>query len=172
MIHLSKLACCRMTSALLLLSAFGALSLMAYAAPKNDGMPKKQRHEWRREIEKLEDTWQDAVLKGNAAVMDSLMSADYLAITANGTLLSREDTLSNLRTGVIHITALDVSDRKVRFYGKTALVTCKTELSGTTATGDISGGYRYTRVYVRDAQGKWKIVSFETSRIREPSERK
>jgi len=45
-------------------------------------------------------------------------------------------------------------------------------VQGTTTDGDVSGSYRYTRVYVRDAQDKWKIVSFEASRIRQPGERK
>jgi hypothetical protein len=45
-------------------------------------------------------------------------------------------------------------------------------VSGTSTGGDLSGSYRHTRVYVQDAQDKWKIVSFEASRIREPGERK
>jgi len=60
----------------------------------------------------------------------------------------------------------------VRFYGKTALVNSVAFVQGTTTDGDVSGSYRYTRVYVRDAQDKWKIVSFEASRIRQPGERK
>jgi ketosteroid isomerase-like protein len=51
-------------------------------------------------------------------------------------------------------------------------VTSLAEVKGTAGDGDISGSYRYTRVYVRDAQGAWKIVSFEASRIREPGEHK
>jgi ketosteroid isomerase-like protein len=70
----------------------------------------------------------------------------------------------------VHITALDISDRKVRFYGTTALVTSIAEMQATTTEGDISGSYRYIRVYVRDDKGDWKIVSFEASRIREPGE--
>jgi ketosteroid isomerase-like protein len=95
-----------------------------------------------------------------------------MAITAYGTLQTKEQALANLRSGRMHFTSLDVSDRKVRFYGKTALVTSLAEVQGTTAEGDISGSYRYTRVYVRDAQGEWKIVSFEASRIRDPGEHK
>jgi ketosteroid isomerase-like protein len=60
----------------------------------------------------------------------------------------------------------------VRFYGTLALVTSQADVKGTNATGDFSGTYRYTRVYVRNAQGIWKIVSFEASRVREPGERK
>ena len=69
----------------------------------------------------------------------------------------------------MHFTSLTISDRKVRFYGKTAVVTSLADIEGTNAEGnDVTGNYRYTRVYVRDPQGAWKIVSFEASRVREP----
>jgi ketosteroid isomerase-like protein len=72
----------------------------------------------------------------------------------------------------VHFTTLDISDRKVRFYGTTALVTSVASIAGTTPDGAISGNYRYTRVYVRNAQGAWKVVAFEASRIREPGDHK
>jgi ketosteroid isomerase-like protein len=172
MIHSSKLVCGRIAFVLALFSALGFFSPMAYAAPKNGGMPRGQRHESHREIEQREDAWRDAVLKGNAAAMDSLLATDYMEITPNGTLQSREQELADLRSGAIRITSLEIYDRKIRFYRKTALVTCRTEVSGTSTGGNLSGSYRHTRVYVQDAQDKWKIVSFEASRIREPGERK
>jgi len=71
--------------------------------------------------------------------MGTLLADDYMAITAYGTLQTKEQALANLRSGRMHFTSLDVSDRKVRFYGKTALVTSLAEVQGTTAEGDISG---------------------------------
>ena len=102
--------------------------------------------------------------------MDSLLADDYIAITANGTLQSKEQTLANLKSGIVRFASIDFSDRKVRFYGQTALVTSRAEVSGTTSEGDVSGSYRYTRVYVKDERGRWKIVSFEASRIRNSDE--
>jgi ketosteroid isomerase-like protein len=90
-----------------------------------------------------------------------------MAITANGTLQSKEQALAIVRGGAVRFTSIEFSDRKVRFYGATALVTSRAEISGSTAQTDISGSYRYTHVWVRDDHGAWKIVSFEASRIRE-----
>ena len=67
---------------------------------------------------------------------------------------------------------LDLTDRKVRFYGSTAVVTSLAEIQASTPDGQVSGNYRYTRVYVRDPQGAWKIVSFEANRVREPGPHK
>lgn len=143
-----------------------ALALLCLAATLSlHAMPRGERHEVRHEIDRLEDHWRDAILNRNAAAMDSLLASDYMAITANGTLESKDETLSRMRNGAVHITSLDVTDRKVRFYGGTALVTSRADVTGTTPEGALKGSYRYTRVYVRDPSGTWRIVSFEASRI-------
>jgi ketosteroid isomerase-like protein len=130
------------------------------------------KHEVRHEIDQLEEAWRDAILKSDTTAMSALLADDYIAITSSGTLQTKEEALTNLRTRRLHITNLDVSDRKVRFYGNTAVVNSLAEVSGVNADGDVTGSFRYTRVYVRDAQGHWKIVSFEASRIRQPGERR
>ena len=135
-------------------------------------MPRAVRHESRHEIDQLEESWKQAVLRHNVQAMDTLLADDFIAITANGTLQSKDQTLQNLKTGALHFKSIDFSDRKVRFYGKTALVTSRAEVDGNAGEGDISGSFRFTRVYVRDGAGGWKIVSFEASRIRPPVEHK
>jgi ketosteroid isomerase-like protein len=151
----------------------GLMLLAPYAPPSAlaAGMPRAQKHESRHEIDQLEDEWREAVMKSNTAEMDKLLADDYMAITASGTLQTKDQALANLRAGRMHFTLLDISDRKVRFYGTTALVTSLADVQGTAGDGELSGSYRYTRVYVRDPEGAWKIVSFEASRIREPGDR-
>lgn len=136
------------------------------------GMPRSEKHESKHEIDQLEESWREAALKSNIPAMDALLADDYMAITASGTLQTKDQALALLRTGKTRFTSLDLSDRKVRFYGTTAVVTSIAKVNGITPEGDLSGNYRYTRVYVRDSQGKWRIVSFEASRIREPDEHK
>jgi ketosteroid isomerase-like protein len=155
-----------------MLMALCAHPVQAGARPPSAEMTRAQRHESRHEIDRLEEKWRDAVLNQNSAAMDSLLADDYMAITASGTLQTKQEALANIRSGHMHLTTLDISDRKVRFYGKTALVTSLAQIEGTNTEGSISGSFRYTRVYVREAQGDWKIVSFEASRIREPGEHK
>lgn len=140
------------------------------AQPPTAGMHRTEKHEVRHEIDQLEETWRNAILSGNTAALAPLLSDDYMAITASGTLQTKEQTLDNLRSGRVHFKSLDISDRKVRFYGTTALVTSVATIEAKTGEGEISGNYRYTRVYVRSPQGAWKVVSFEASRIRDAGE--
>ena len=133
-------------------------------------MPRAEKHETRHQIEQLEDTWRNAILHGNVTAMESLLADDYMAISPTGILQSKEQTIANLRAGNVHFKTLELSDRKIRVYGTTALVTSRAEVTGSGPDGDISGSYRYTRVYVKDVRGVWHIVSFEASKIREPGE--
>jgi ketosteroid isomerase-like protein len=136
------------------------------------GQAKPKKHDARREIFDLENAWRNAVLNSDTNAMGALLADDYLAITASGTLQTKQEVLANLKTHKVKISTLLLSDRKVRFYGNTAVVTSLAEVAGTNMEGDVSGSFRYTRVYVRDAQGKWKIVSFESSKIRSHVERR
>jgi ketosteroid isomerase-like protein len=144
--------------------AVGAIPVFA------GGFTMAQKHESRHEIDQLEDEWRTATLSGDAKTMDSLLADDYMAITAAGTLQSRDVALTNLRSGRLRFTTLTITDRKVRFYGTTAVVTSLATIQATNPDGQVSGDYRYTHVYVRDPQGAWKIVSFEASHVREPGE--
>lgn len=136
--------------------------------PKNPGTPKAQKNGGRHQIDLLEEKWRNAILKNDVAALDSLLAEDYIGIMANGTLQTRDQTLASIRTGGWHVTALDISDRKVRFYGRTALVTCLVQVEGSNPEGVLTGTYRYTHVYARDARGVWKIVNFEASRLGHP----
>jgi ketosteroid isomerase-like protein len=148
--------------------ALAALILLAFACvPRPYAMGRAERHETRHEIDQLEENWRNAVLTRNVAALDGLLSDDYMAISARGMLQSKEESLATLRSGTTRIRSITYSDRKVRFYGTTALVTSRAEVTGTTPEGDISGSYRYTRVYARNDKGNWLIVSFEASRIRD-----
>jgi ketosteroid isomerase-like protein len=178
--HPSKTIRYQRLYALTILLALSAGVPSLFAAPQHGGipgvekggLPRGEKHESRREIDQLEEKWRNAVLTGNVAAMDSLLSEDYISISASGTLQTKEETLARMRNPRRHITALEISDSKVRFYGTTALVTSFAEVTGVNAEGEAIGNFRYTHVYVRNAQGQWKIVSSEASRIQPFSPRK
>ena len=135
------------------------------AAQTRRALSKAKKHAARQLIDQLEEQWRDAILNDDTSKLNLLLADDYMAITPFGTLQNKDQTLANLRSGRWHFTALTMSNRKVRFYGRTALVTTQADVQGSTPEGDLSGNYLYTRVYARDARGNWKIVNFEANRI-------
>jgi ketosteroid isomerase-like protein len=144
-------------------------AMPAVAAPAT---PRAHRHEYRHEIDQLEEAWRTAMLKAGSDAMNNLLADDYTGITATGLIQTKQQTLDDLRTGTLKLTGLSIYDRKVRLYGATAVVTSQAELTGSRGDQELTGKYRYTRVYIRNAQGQWKIVSFEASRIQENGDHK
>lgn len=162
--------------AFLACSLAGSILLLASpAAPGQTAkkpVPRAQRHEYHHEIDQMEESWRAAMLKSNSTELATLLADDYTGITAKGAIQTKDQAISNLRSGALQLTALNISDRKVRVYGSTAVVTSVAELTGGKNDKEVTGRYRYTRVYVRNPQGQWKIVSFEASRIQESGEHK
>lgn len=154
---------------LLLFIAWGLWGAGGSFGPTLAALQHHPNHELHREIEGLEMQWRQAQLSNDVDAMDRLLADDYVGISANGTIESKADALAVRRSGTLHITSLDLSDLKVRVYGDTAVVTSRADLEGNNGPNSISGRYRYTRVYTKQA-GQWKIVSFEASRIQEPGE--
>jgi ketosteroid isomerase-like protein len=155
-----------------------ACSIFLLACPAAHGqtakkpVPRAQRHEYHHEIDQMEEAWRTAILKSNSTALAALLADDYTGITAKGAIQTKDQAVANLKTGTLQLATLNISDRKVRVYGATAVVTSVAELTGGKNDPDVTGRYRYTRVYVRNPQGQWKIVSFEASRIQEAGEHK
>jgi ketosteroid isomerase-like protein len=152
----------------LMLSSLSQQGVCAVDPPAKHSIPRAQRHEYRHEVDQMEEAWRTAMLKSDSAAMGTLLAEDYTGITAKGAIQTKEQTLNSIKTGALQLTSLEISDRKVRIYGSTAVVTSVAELKGSRNDEELSGRYRYTRVYARTPQSQWKIVSFEASRIQEP----
>ncbi len=123
-----------------------------------------------KQIEALEEQWRQAIVTNNVTEMDHLLADDYIGISANGTVETKAQALAQRKAGTVQIKSLDLNDLKVRVYGDTAVVTSQAALEGTNGQSDISGNYRYTRVYNKRL-GQWKIVSFEASRMHDADAR-
>ncbi|WP_420238086.1 nuclear transport factor 2 family protein [Telmatobacter bradus] len=143
------------------------LALLLFGLQMNAQAKLPHRHDQRHQIDQLEEVWRTAVLHADVNAMSNLLSDDYIAITARGTLLTKDQTLDKLRSGKVHVSALELSDHRVRFYAQTAVVTSEASMEGSNSEGEVSGHFRYTHVYVKNAGGVWKIVSFEASHIHE-----
>jgi ketosteroid isomerase-like protein len=149
------------------------LALTGWAFPgqnQRPGLPRAEKHEGRHEIDRLEDKWRNAILKNDAAALEPLLAEEYVGIRPNGTLETRDQFLARVRGISTHLAGYEVIERKVRFYGRTALVTSLVAITDTSKDDNLSGSYRYTRVYARDPEGAWKIVNFEATRLNSPDE--
>ena len=116
------------------------------------------------QLKKMEADRAAAVVKGDVAMLEGQTSDDYILINANGQVTDKATTMNDIKTGVIKLTANEVSDRKVRVYGDTAVVTGKASAKGTIRGRALTGPVMFTRVYVKKG-GKWQSVAFQQTPI-------
>ena len=113
------------------------------------------------EIKKLERELIEAILRRDSDFLDDILAEDLSVITPFGDLANKAMTVKfddNLVNESI------VTDEiKIRIYGETAVVTGRATIKSRYANQDLSGQYRFTRVYFK--RETWKIVAYQATRI-------
>src|SRR5580692_3002467 len=100
-------------------------------------------------IEQLEAQWRTAQLNNDWATMDKLLDAEYTGISTTGQIQTKEQAIAARKAHTLVLTKLDFSDVKINVHanGSAAVVTSIADVAGTNGGDDISGRYRYMRVY-------------------------
>ena len=121
-----------------------------------------------RQIEALEQQWRQAQLKADTDTMSKMMADDYIGISANGMVQTKQQMVERVMNRKINITRMDVDELKVKIInGSTAVVTSQVDVDGEMDGRPLHGKYLYTRVYARQQGGGWKVVNFEATRMRQ-----
>ena len=128
--------------------------------------PHERKHREREQVAALEMVWRQAQLANDVTAMDKLLSDDYLGITANGEVVTKNQQLEHMRQRQLVINKLEMSDLKIKLIGQIAIVTSLARIVGSLDGDALNGNFRYTRVYQRLPSGVWKITNFEATRAR------
>ena len=129
----------------------------------------KPHHEGKRAethtVEQMEEQWRAAIVSGDAVAMEKLLADDFLAISARGTLMDKEQYLNRLSTHATKLSTVDLMDLKVRVQPNAAVAVSQARIVGMLEGRPIEGVFRYTKVYTREASGTWHITNFEATRV-------
>jgi ketosteroid isomerase-like protein len=135
----------------------------AFAQPHHPkGDPKRVD---RSHIEALELDWRNAQLGDDVAAMDKLLSDDFLGITANGEVNTKQQFLDRMSNRAVTLKTLEMSEQKIKLVGQVAIVTSLAQIDGTADGEPLTGRFRYLRVYQRLPGGLWRVTNFEATRI-------
>ena len=106
--------------------------------------------------------WADAERQSDAAALDALLAADFVAVGPRGFVLNRQQWLDRYRSGDLRNEAFSWQDVAVRDYGEAA-VAVGIQAQQTSYQGhDASGRFRLTLVAARQA-GRWLIAGLHLS---------
>jgi len=145
-----------------------AVSFLAAAqTPEKTAMSKgatAQREDVAAQLKALENAWNDAVLKLDAAAMDAILDDTLVDTSATGMVGNKAKDLADLKAGEPKLESSSLDNMKVHVYGNAAVVTGRFTQKGTYKGKDISGTGRFTDTFVK-RNGKWRCVATQGTMI-------
>ncbi|MGA7923548.1 MAG: nuclear transport factor 2 family protein [Thermoplasmata archaeon] len=108
-------------------------------------------------VAQLDDEYQAAVAKGDVATMDKILADDFVLTTGAGKVFSKSDLIEESGNGRIIYERQDDSQRTVRVWGDTAVVTAFLWAKGTEDGKPFEYRVWFSDTYVRFPSG-WRYV--------------
>src|ERR1051325_8630605 len=113
----------------------------------------------RQSPEAVERSFFAALMEANHETLDQLLAEDFLLIDVmTGSEVPKSALLETIKARHLRFDEITPKDCLVRRYGKTAVITGRTEMKGTFDGGPFQASSRYTHVFVEQSEG-WRMVS-------------
>jgi ketosteroid isomerase-like protein len=116
--------------------------------------------EQERELADLEQQIGVAIVKRDLSFVDRVWDDDFFYTGVRGEVKRKADILAELKSGELKFESMKFDDIRIRVYADTAVVTGRATTKGRSKMGEITGAFRYTRVYVK-REGRWRLVAFQ-----------
>ena len=113
-------------------------------------------------------SWDEANAFKNydTAALDRILADDWVLVAVDGQRHTKADLLGELKAHKGALTSVTLDSIVVRVFGDTAVVTGNDEEKHISFDGkDVSGRYAWTDVYVKQKDGRWRIVASHASKI-------
>ena len=152
---------------LLALAIFALAGSPFSVGQMTDGKSASKNAKVEQQLIDLEKQRSEAVVKGDTAALDKMTAEDYEFTNPLGQVRTKAQILQDIKSGELKYESIDTDDVKARVYGNTAVLTGRATTKGQYGGKDVSGQYRFTRVYVKN-NGRWQSVAFQQTRVAEP----
>ena len=118
------------------------------------------------ELTKIEQQLAAAWIKGDQTFIENILSDDWSVIDPTGRILTKAEVLREAFTGERAITEGKIDQVNVRDFGEWAVVTGRTQMSGSYQGQAMSVVLRFTDVFT-NASGDWKCVASQGTFVAE-----
>jgi ketosteroid isomerase-like protein len=136
-----------------LLVAITGVDLAAYAANHGDDQ---------KTLAKLDTDYQKAVEQNDTKTMARILADDFILVSGDGTVYTKDDLLKDAASGNTKYEHQVDSDRTVRVWGDTAVVTAKLWVNGVEDGKQVDYYQWFSDTYVRKPTG-WSYVFGQAS---------
>ena len=108
----------------------------------------------------------DAAIKaGDTQKLDAMYADDYVSTGPSGVFRTKALVMEDFKAGTIKVESMSSDDLRIRVHGDTAIVTGVSTMKGTDRGRSMSGQNRFTQVWIKGADGSWKITAFQLSPV-------
>jgi ketosteroid isomerase-like protein len=107
------------------------------------------------------DRFNGALKSRNWDELAAIYSDDYMLVRPDGSVLSKEEVLADLRIGGLAFKAIEITDVKVRIYGDAAILTAASHTVASRQGKEVDSHIRLVAVYVTD-QGRPRLAHFQS----------
>jgi ketosteroid isomerase-like protein len=118
------------------------------------------------ELLKVNQAYDNALVRGDAAALDRLYSDEFVYTTPDGEVRDKSQQLAFTRSGDLRLESGRSDDVKVRVYGNTAVMTGRFTATGKFKDRVIDIQERYTAVWVK-RRGTWQLVAEQGNFIKQ-----
>src|SRR5262245_31682807 len=143
---------------LLLAIVLMSVSLPAFAQEKKASNSVEQA------MLKLEQQWEDALLKSDVAALERIYDDSLIYTHSSGAVDNKSVYVGNIKSGVTKYESMKRDDIKVSVYDDTALVTCHWEVHVLNRGNKIDTNERSIHVHDKKKDG-WKMVAHQATRL-------
>lgn len=111
-------------------------------------------------LAELNENYVRSVAQSDVAWFERHLSADFLNTNPDGTIVDRAGFLRQIAQPIA-ITGLRCTDVNIRILGDAAIIHARTVYA---KPGGQPGAGRYTDIWMRGADGKWRCVAAHVTR--------
>ena len=134
----------------------GALAILAGVAARADSIADQNT------VAALDSKYQLAVKNNDADTMDRILADDFVVVLGNGKIYTKADLLNMARTKRVQYEHQEDTEKTVRVWGDTAVITAKIWLKGVDQGNPFEWHVWFSDTYVRTASG-WRYVHGQAS---------
>lgn len=121
-------------------------------------------------LRQLDRDLMDTAVRNDTTLFERIATDDYTSTNPIGMVSTKAQAVAGVKD--FKFESLNTDDVMVRVYGDAAILTGRAMVKGQVKTPvnpqqDISGQYRYIRVFVKQ-QGQWRLAAFQITQIAQP----
>ena len=119
--------------------------------------------------EQADDEFFAALTSGDVSRLEPLLDERFLIVDImSGAVADRAALTAALAERVLEFERVEVIERAGRHYGDTAILVGRTRMAGSFAGAAFTAASRYTHVFVRGADTRWRLANAQGTQIIEP----